>query len=99
MKIIKRLVLCIVVIIFLSGCSVDYKLTIKDFIIGLKNNFLTLPVINGTTLFSLTRNTNHSLGTEYITGALWTCPIITILFFIPNFLKKTYKSNIKYFIF
>ena len=77
----------------------DFSPTIKDFLIGLKNNFFILPDINEKTFFSLTRNTDHSLGAEYIVGVFWTCPIIVILFFIPQFMKQVYKENPKNFIF
>ena len=82
-----------------SNNQLEFVPKFKDFIIGLKNNFFTLPTINDETFFSLTQNTNHTIGKEYITGVLWTCPIITILLFIPNFLKQIYKSNKKIFIF
>ncbi len=76
-----------------------YMPTIKDFIIGLKNNFLLLPNINDSTFFSLTKASGHRIGNEYITGVLWICPIVAILIFIPNFLKKIYSENKKTFIF
>ena len=79
--------------------QIDFVPKFKDFIVGLKNNFFTLPNINENTIFSLTKNTNHSIGKEYITGVFWSCPIIFILFFIPNFMKQIYKENKKNFIF
>ena len=77
----------------------DYKMTITDFFIGLKNNLFIPPSINGTTLFSLTKTSGHRLGCEFITGTIWTCPIIFILFFIPKFLKTFYKKDINIFVF
>lgn len=73
--------------------------TIKDFIIGFKNNFFLLPNMNEVTIFSLSKTFGHRIGNEYITGIIWTCPIILILFFIPNFLKQFYKKNFNFFIF
>jgi hypothetical protein len=73
--------------------------SIKDFIVGLKNNFMLLPNINEYTFFSLTKAYGHRMGNEYITGFLWTCPMIAILIFLPDFLKKTYKENSNTFIF
>lgn len=77
--------------------QMHYIPKIKDFIIGLKNNFLLLPNMNEYTFFSLTKASGHRIGNEYITGVLWTCPIITMLVFLPNFLRKIYKENNKNF--
>ena len=74
-------------------------ITLKDFFVGLKNNFFTIPDINSKTIFSLTKVSGHRIGNEYITGILWTCPIIFTLCFVINFLKKIYKENFNNFIF
>ncbi|MBR3628329.1 MAG: hypothetical protein IKN42_05750, partial [Elusimicrobia bacterium] len=79
--------------------QLNFTFTIKDFIIGLKNNFLLLPTINEQTFFSLKAISNHRIGNEYVTGILWTCPIVYILFSLPNFLKKTFIDNKNNFIF
>jgi hypothetical protein len=73
--------------------------SIKDFIICLQNNFFLVPNINDTTIFSLTETSGHSIGNEYVTGIVWTCPVILILLFIPHFLKRIYKENSNTFIF
>ena len=39
------------------------------------------------------------MGNDYITGAIWMCPIIFILSFVPFFLKKIYKKDKKIFFF
>lgn len=77
----------------------NYKPTIKDFVIGLKNNLFLLPDMNESTIFSLTKTSGHRLGCDYIIGAIWICPIIFILSFIPFFLKEIYRKNLKIFIF
>ncbi|MBR4632479.1 MAG: hypothetical protein IKO48_04080 [Elusimicrobia bacterium] len=82
-----------------SNNQAEFTITLKDFLAGLKNNFLLLPNMNETTIFSLTKTSGHRIGHEYITGAFWTCPIIFVFFFIPYFLKELYKENIKNFIF
>ncbi len=79
--------------------QMKYVPTIKDFLIGLKNNFLLLPNMNNNTFFSLTKASGHSIGNEYIAGVLWTCPIVIISLFIPNFLKRFYLEDKKTFIF
>jgi hypothetical protein len=55
--------------------------------------------MNETTIFSLSETFGNSIGSEEVVGVFWTCPIILILFFIPNFLIKIYKTNKKYFLF
>lgn len=77
----------------------EFTITLKDFIIGLKNIFFLLPNMNEQTLFSLVKTSGHRIGNEYITGVVWTCPIIFILIFIIDFLKKIYKKSINDFIF
>lgn len=77
----------------------NYKPSIKDFLIGLKNNLFLLPDMNEKTIFSLTKTCEHRLGNDYITGAIWMCPIIFILSFVPFFLKKIYKKDKKIFFF
>lgn len=82
-----------------SNNQAEFAITFKDFLMGLKNNFLLLPNMNESTIFSLAKTSGHRIGHEYITGVFWTCPIIFIFFFIPHFLKETYKKSINNFIF
>lgn len=77
----------------------DYIVNMKDLIVGLTNNLFHLPDINQKTIFSLSETFGHSLGTDYITGIVWTCPIIYMFIFIPGFLKNFYNKNINYFAF
>jgi len=77
----------------------DCIFTLKNLIAGLKHNFFQLPNMNETTIFSLSETFGNSIGSEEVVGVFWTCPIILILFFIPNFLIKIYKTNKKYFLF
>ena len=73
----------------------NYKPNIQDFFTTLKNNLFLLPGMNEKTIFSLTKLSGHGLGKDYITGAIWMCPIIFILSFIPFFLKELYKKEKK----
>ncbi|MBR3627817.1 MAG: hypothetical protein IKN42_03090 [Elusimicrobia bacterium] len=77
----------------------DYKLTIKDFIIGLKNNFFLLPSIKADTFFSLTKAYGHRIGNDFVTGVFWMAPVILILFFVPSFFKQIYQKDKKLLIF
>ena len=77
----------------------NYKPAIKDFVIGLKNNLFLLPDMNESTIFSLTKTSGHRLGCDYIIGAIWICPVIFILSFIPFFFKEIYRKDLKIFIF
>lgn len=79
--------------------QINYVPSLKDFIIGLKNNFLLLPNMNEHTFFSLVNTSGHRIGNEYIAGVLWTCPIITILILIPHFLRQIYVKSKKNFVF
>lgn len=77
--------------------QLDYTINIKDLLLSIKNNFLLLPNMNERTIFSLVKTHGNQLGREYITGIIWTCPIILILLYIPSFLKKQFKINFKLF--
>jgi len=72
---------------------------IKDFFIGIKSNFTLFPEMNEKTIFSLSKNSGHKIGNEYIVGIFWSYPITFILFFAIIFLKQIYIKNKNIFIF
>ena len=79
------------------GNQLNYNADIKDLILSIKNNFFLLPNMNEKTIFSLVKTYGHKIGNEYIVGIFWTSPIILMLFYIPSFLRKQFKTNFKIF--
>ncbi len=67
--------------------------SLKDFFLALKYNIFSFPNINEKTVFSLAQSNGHSVGNEFVTGIIWTFPLIFLFVFIPKFLKDIFKEN------
>lgn len=80
--------------------QINWHFKIQDLFIGIKYNLFQAPIINTNfPLFSLVSAKGHSIGNEFITGILYTFPLILILSLLPFILYILWQNDKKISIF
>ncbi len=73
---------------------IDWHFKIQDLLTGIKYNLFQSPIINTKfPLFSLVSAKGHSIGNEFITGIIYTFPLILILLLFPFTLYILWKKD------
>lgn len=74
--------------------QLDWHFKIQDLFIAIKYNLFQTPIINTNfPLFSLVSAKGHSIGNEFITGIIYTFPLILILLLFPFTLYILWKKD------
>ena len=75
----------------------DFKLTIKDFLLGLQYHLLQCPKVNNDTytVFSLVKATGHRLGNDLIAGLIYVYPLCLLILSVPFLLFSKINKNLK----
>ena len=70
-----------------------YIQNFNDLFISLKCNFFSIPQIGNKTFFSLVESTQHSRANEYVSGIIYSFPLLLNFVFIFPFIKDSFKST------
>ena len=72
----------------------NYVQNFNNILISLKYNLFAFPKIGTETIFSLIRCTEHSRAKEFVTGIIYSFPLILDFVFISYFMKQLYNKTI-----